>query len=145
MIAQYPRGTFLILQLIQMERIVAVAKSQTACLMVCGCNDQCLIRVLKIEFIGYAHGFIHIPYFTESRGGIVAMTGIVYHTTFYHHEESLIARLQEWNSGANYLSQCQIAFVAVNGINQIVAMFCALIIIFLHENQFLAAFPFAGS
>ena len=137
LVAQCPRGAFLVLQLVQVQRIVAVSECQTAGLVVRGHDNQRLFRVLFVESIGLLHCFVHIPHLADRSSGIVSVAGIVDHTALYHHKPPLIALLQERDSGAHDLRQSQIALLAVNGIRQVVAVFGALVIGGLHKDHLL--------
>ena len=98
-VGEDPRGAFLVLEEIQMERIIAVAERQTACLMIGGDEDEGLVGVREIEIIGDLHGVVHIPGLADGGCCIVGMAGIVDHTTLDHHEEALVSGIEEGYGG----------------------------------------------
>ncbi len=113
-----PRGTFLVLQKVQMEGIIAVAERQTACLMIGGDEDKGLVGVLQIEIIGYLHRIIHIPCLADGGCRIVGMAGVVDHTALDHHEEALVTGVEEGDGGRDDLRERQVALLAVDGIGE---------------------------
>ena len=76
-----------------------------------------------------------IAYFTESGSRVIAMAGIVNHSALDHHKEAVVTFVQEGDSGADDLRKREVAFLAINGIRQIISVLCALIIGFLHKNH----------
>ena len=98
-VGEDPRGAFLVLEEVQMERIIAVAERQTACLMIGGDEDEGLVGVRQIEIIGYLHRLVHIPSLADGGSGVIGMAGVVDHTTLDHHEEALVAGIEEGDGG----------------------------------------------
>ena len=98
-VGEDPRGAFLVLEEVQMEGIIAVAERQTACLMIGGDEDECLVGVREIEIIGDLHGVVHIPSLADRGSCVIGMAGIVDHTTLDHHEEALVSGIEEGYGG----------------------------------------------
>lgn len=98
-VGEDPRGAFLVLEEIQMERIIAVAERQTACLMIGGDEDKGLVGVREIEIIGDLHGVVHIPGLADRGSSVIGMAGVVDHTTLDHHEEALVSGIEEGYGG----------------------------------------------
>ena len=98
-IGEDPRGAFLVFEDVQMERIIAVAERQTACLMIGGDEDEGLVGVREVEIIGDLHGVVHIPSLADRGSCVIGMAGVVDHTTLDHHEEALVAGIEEGYGG----------------------------------------------
>ena len=98
-VGEDPRGAFLVPEEVQMERIIAVAECQTACLMIGGDEDKGLVGVREIEIIGDLHGIVHIPRLADRGSSVIGMAGIVDHTTLDHHEEALVSGIEEGYGG----------------------------------------------
>ena len=102
-----------------MKGIIAVAQRHATCFMISRHNDKRLVRMIFIELIRHLHGLVHIPYFADSGRCIVTVTSIVNHTAFHHHEETVVARIQERDCGADDLFQTQVSLLAVDGVREI--------------------------
>ena len=135
-VREYPCRTMLVLEQVQMERIIAVTKRESAGLMVGGDDDEGLVRMSEVEIVGYAHCLVHIPYFTNRRSGIVAVAGIIDHTAFDHHKEPLVTRIEEGDGGGDDLRKGQVAGLAVDGVGEVGAVGSAGVVGGLDEDEF---------
>ena len=126
-IGEYPRRTFLMAELIQMERIIAVPESESSSLMV-GCNeDKGLVGVLLIESVRHFHRLIHVPYFADSCSGIIPMTCIIDHTPLHHHKEAVVTRLKEGDGGGDNLREGKVSLLAINSVREVRTMYHACV------------------
>ena len=121
-VGEDPGGAFLVLEEIQMEGIIAVAERHSAGLMIGGDEDEGLVGVREIEIICHPHRLVHIPCLADGGSGIIGMAGIINHAPLDHHEEPLVAGVEERNGGGDDLRERQVTFLAVNGIREVGTM-----------------------
>ena len=98
--------------------------------------DEGLVRVCQIELIDQPHRLVHVPCLADSGSRVVGVAGVVDHAALYHHEEALVAVVEEQQCRLHNLRQRQIAGFAVDGIRQVVTVFGALVVGGLHQDQF---------
>ena len=109
----------LVTQYIGVE-FIRTATQRYAAGFVVGCDDnERFVGVLFVKFVGHSDGLIHVDYFVENSGSIVAVASPVDFSTLNHEEETVFSLLRKkLDAGTGNLLQRKVRLFAVNGVGQ---------------------------
>jgi len=103
----------------EVEVVTAVAEGEAARFVVGGDEDEGFFRVLLVELIGHADGFVGVHDFVHHGGSIVRVARPVDLAAFDHAEElGGIFLHEEVDGAAGDVGECQVAGFAVEGVGQ---------------------------
>ena len=104
--------------------VAACSESDSTCLMVCSHDNECLLRMLKIELICSLDSLVKTDGSNDHRHSLVRMCSPVDLATLAHDEERLLIA-EEIYAGLYHFSKCCLGFRLVT---------CRIIILRLYSS-----------
>ena len=116
---EYGGGIALILQAVEVQLVRTTAQGQASGLMVGRDDDERLLGMLLIEFVGHLDSRVHIDNLVECGCGVIGVASPVYLAALKHKEEALLVAVhQVVDTALGYLPEREVVGLAVQLIGQ---------------------------